>query len=181
MLNVNYSLFDLRFFFGIFYALDINEYKIKFNLFDNDKIEELYNSTQIMIPYGYPYTITKKTFLFLSNSQFQVASVVNNIIEVTNLKTNQKFIYNPLAITQVTIGRDKECTICIEDDKTLSMVQTTLNYDSKKKSWSVRDGSEIKESKMGTWLMGFDSYIVRNGMKIKINDSILDIIINSQV
>ena len=158
--------------------MDIKEYKIKFNLFDNDKIEDLYNKVKIMIPYGYPFTISKKNFLTLSHSQFQVASVVNNIIEVTNLKTNQKFIYNPLAITQVTIGRDKECTIYIEDDKDLSMVHTTLSYDSKKKTWSIQDGSDMKESKTGTWLMGFDSYIVRNFMKIKINESILDIIIN---
>ena len=125
-----------------------------------------------------PLQYQKKNFLTLSHSQFQVASVVNNIIEVTNLKTNQKYIYNPLAITQVTIGRDKECTICIEDDKDLSMVQATLTYDSKKKTWSIQDGSDVKESKTGTWLMGFDSYIVRNCMKIKINENILYIIIN---
>ena len=58
------------------------------------------------------------------------------------------------------------------------MVHTTLSYDSKKKTWSIQDGSDVNESKTGTWLMGFDSYIVRNFMKIKINESILDIIIN---
>ena len=178
VLDANFSLFESRFFFGIFFALDIMEYKIKFNLFDNDKIEDLFNSVQIMLPYGYPYPFSKKTFLSLSNSKFQISSVVNNIIEVTNLKSNQKFIFNPLAITQVTIGRDKYCTICIDDDKNLSPIQTTLNYDSKKKSWSIRDGSDKKESKTGTWLIGFDSYIVRNSMKIKINESILDITIN---
>lgn len=175
LLSLNLNDFDSRYLFAIYYALDISEYKIKFNLIETDKLDELSKIITLQIPYGIPYYISKKNILILSKTTFQIAFIVNSIIEITHLSKKQKYIYNPLAIQEITIGKAQNCTIYVDDDKDISLIHSTLNYDSKKKSWLIRDGSDIKESKTGTKIFGLDSYIVHNTTKLLINECILDI------
>lgn len=175
VLYINLEMFLSKFFFAIYYALDISDYRLQFNIKDKENIDELSNKVQLQIPYAYPLVITKKNIIQLGKSKFQIVLIVNCILEITNLKTNQKYIYNPLAISEVTIGRDGNCTIHIDDDRDMSLIHATFIYEQKNKHWTIRDGSKIKESKTGTWIIGYDSYVLKEKMKLKINDALLEI------
>ena len=140
VLYINLKMFLSKFFFAIYYGL-------QFNIKEKENIDELSNKVQLQIPYAYPLVITKKNIIQLGKSKFQIVLIVNCILEITNLKTNQKYIYNPLAISEVTIGRDSNCTIHIDDDRDMSLIHATFIYEQKNKHWTIRDGSKIKESK----------------------------------
>ena len=109
----------------------------------------------------------------MSKTIFKICLIVNSIIEIENTASRQKYIYNPLATKKITIGKDEKCNIVIRNDKELSLIHCTIEYDDKRKMWNVQDGSNIKESKTGTWISSADSYAISDGFEIKIVDSII--------
>lgn len=107
----------------------------------------------------------------MSKTVIKVSIVINGIIELD--KNGQRYGFNPLAVSKITIGRDPKCTVPISNDIDLSPVQATLEYIPTKKSWFLRDGSDIKGSKKGTWILTTNSYQIQDGLEVKVKDNII--------
>jgi hypothetical protein len=164
--------------FCIFSVPDLCQYKLKLNI-NNDYTElaTLIDSVSLKLNYEIPYPIQCKTVVLLSKTKIQINPIVNSIIEITDLKSNKKYIINHLATETATIGKDENCTVKIQesDDKEISLFHLTLFHDAKEKKWFMKDGSDLKESRSGTYFLGMESMVLFSGMKLKIKGSVFSI------
>jgi len=71
----------------------------------------------------------------------------------------------------VTIGRDKQCSINVSEDKAFSRIQSSIIYDKEEKLWYVADGNGVKQSTNGTWVYANRSFKLEDKCQIKIGDS----------
>ena len=94
------------------------------------------------------------------------------MVNVTNKNAN--VIFHPDK-KEVKIGRGKECNLCFEEEKSLSKIQTTLNYLNTFQCWSLKDGDDEKESTNGTWLYALNEYLLFDGMTIAVETQLLEI------
>ena len=117
----------------------------------------------------YSLTLKQKEIISTGNAIFEITPIENNKIEVCNLsQIDSKKIFDPNNIKEVTIGRDKKCTISFPKDKSFSRCQTTISFDDIKKEWIIIDGSKTKSSTNGTWVFGTHSFPIVDQLTIEI-------------
>ena len=113
--------------------------------------------------------LKQKEIISAGNVIFEITPIENNKIEVCNLsQIDSKKIFDPNNIKEVTIGRDKKCTISFPKDKSFSRCQTTISFDDIKKEWIIIDGSKTKSSTNGTWVFGTHSFPIVDQLTIEI-------------
>ena len=142
--NVNkYFIQDLGFGFGTFIKI-INELKIKDN------------------------------YLVNIGETYLVFTIDENKINIKIFSGNEKyepFIFNNDIIEPIFTGRDCDCLISIED-KRLSRIHCTLNYNKENKFWFLKDGGNNNFSTNGTWLYAAEEYEIFDGMIFKTNHNL---------
>ena len=143
--NVNkYYIQDLGFGFGTFIKI-IDELKIKDNYLVN----------------------IGETYLVFTIDE-------NNKINIKVFSGNEKyepFSFNYDILEPIYIGRDCDCIISIED-KRLSRIHCTLNYNKENKFWFLKDGGNNNFSTNGTWLYAAEEYEIFDGMIFKTNHNL---------
>ena len=143
--NVNkYYIQDLGFGFGTFIKI-IDELKIKDNYLVN----------------------IGETYLVFTIDE-------NNKINIKVFSGNEKyepFSFNYDILEPIYIGRDCDCIISIED-KRLSRIHCTLNYNNEYKYWFLKDGGKNGFSTNGTWLYAAEEYEIYDGMIFKTNHNL---------
>jgi hypothetical protein len=143
--NVNkYYIQDLGFGFGTFIKI-IDELKIKDNYLVN----------------------IGETYLVFTIDE-------NNKINIKIFSGNEKyepFSFNNDILEPIYIGRDCDCIISIED-KRLSRIHCTLNYNNEYKYWFLKDGGKNGFSTNGTWLYAAEEYEIYDGMIFKTNHNL---------
>lgn len=193
--------------FSIFYDLDQNEYFFKYC---KKKQENFYPSILLL---G-----MKKSLILRNTETVTIGNVIlelklekNKLIitkfEITKGQTKEIFSFDSDTTKEVTIGRDKKCTIVI-DNSSLSRVNATIKYfkvpikellnsqasnkkrlydkliDADKdnramiKYWELYDGTTTKSSTNGVWLFSNHTYPIYDGFTVRLGKS--KFIINKQ-
>ena len=143
--NVNkYFIQDLGFGFGTFIKI-INELKIKDNY--------LVNIGETYLVFTIDENIKINVKIFSENEKYEPYSFNYDIPE------------------PIYIGRDCDCIISIED-KRLSRIHCTLNYNKENKFWFLKDGGNNNFSTNGTWLYAAEEYEIFDGMIFKTNHNL---------
>ena len=125
---------------------------------------------------NYSLPLKQKEIFSAGNIVFQVTPIENNKIEVLNLskkneEEEQKKIFDPNEIKEISIGRDKKCDFSFPKDKSFSRIQTTFLFDDDKKEWIIIDGSKTKSSTNGTWIFGTHSFEIKDQLMVEILNS----------
>lgn len=121
--------------------------------------------------------LKKKEILSIGNSIIQITPLPANCIEIyilTNSNNDQnnivtKRIFDKDNITEITIGRDSQCTYAFVNDKSFSRLNTRIVYEND--NWIIKDGSPERSSKNGTWVFGLHSFPIKDGMLAEILNS----------
>ena len=143
--NVNkYYIQDLGFGFGTFIKI-IDELKIKDNY--------LVNIGETYLVFTIDENIKINVKIFSENEKYEPYSFNYDILE------------------PIYIGRDCDCIISIED-KRLSRIHCTLNYNNEYKYWFLKDGGKNGFSTNGTWLYAAEEYEIYDGMIFKTNHNL---------
>ena len=98
----------------------------------------------------------------------------NGKINIKIFSGNEKYepySFNNDIIKSIYIGRDCDCDISIED-KRLSRIHCTLNYNKDNNYWFLKDGGDHGNSTNGTWLYATDEYEIYDGMVFKTNHNL---------
>ena len=173
---INSDNLNIKRLFVIFYK-DSNYY-LKANL-DKEDIEKDNIYTYIKISkINFPISKRRKNFFQIGNCvlKTEIKENDNSIkIEVNTYKWRKTYIFSPFEIKAITIGRNENNTIYI-NEKLVSNYQCTIFFDSNEKLWFIVDGFMNKNSTNGTWkfcnekvqLMNVNDYI-------KIGKSIIQI------
>ena len=103
--------------------------------------------------------------------EFFIVKIFNNSILENNSQQNKKFLTKKFKIEKkdfsLTIGRNKNCDICI-DDMMMSKIQSTIKYIYKEKSFYLFDGnSQKKESMNGTWVYILNPVLITDNFVFK--------------
>lgn len=121
--------------------------------------------------------IKKKEILLIGNAIIQITPLPPNCIEIyilTNINNEQsnivtKRIFDKDNITEITIGRDSQCTYAFANDKSFSRLNTRIVYESD--NWIIKDGGDERPSKNGTWVFGLHSFPIKDGMTAEVLNS----------
>ena len=156
--NLNYP-----YIFAIYYQREFKNYSLRaFSGKESDN-RILY----VKLNNNYSLPLKQKEIFSAGNIVFQVTPIENNKIEVLNLskkneEEEQKKIFDPNEIKEISIGRDKKCDFSFPKDKSFSRIQTTFLFDDDKKEWIIIDGSKTKSSTNGNWIFGTHSFEILN-------------------
>ncbi len=159
--------------FIIYYKKDVNKFYLKSY---RDKL--FTGQIHIKVDPKLEYTISKKEIVLLSENYFQITPAPSGLIEIQNLGASNvrendtgKFTYDPDEIKNITIGRDKKCTISYSGDKSFSKVQASISYDSENKNWKLKDGSIEKPSTNGCWIYAIHSFEIHDNTIFQLGNS----------
>ena len=165
--NLNYP-----YIFAIYYQREFKNYSLRaFSGKESDN-RILY----VKLNNNYSLPLKQKEIFSAGNIVFQVTPIENNKIEVLNLskkneEEEQKKIFDPNEIKEISIGRDKKCDFSFPKDKSFSRIQTTFLFDDDKKEWIIIDGSKTKSSTNGTWIFGTHSFEIKDQLMVEILNS----------
>ena len=165
--NLNYP-----YIFAIYYQREFKNYSLRaFSGKESDN-RILY----VKLNNNYSLPLKQKEIFSAGNIVFQVTPIENNKIEVLNLskkneEEEQKKIFDPNEIKEISIGRDKKCDLSFPKDKSFSRIQTTFLFDDDKKEWIIIDGSKTKSSTNGTWIFGTHSFEIKDQLMVEILNS----------
>ena len=165
--NLNYP-----YIFAIYYQREFKNYSLRaFSGKESDN-RILY----VKLNNNYSLPLKQKEIFSAGNIVFQVTPIENNKIEVLNLskkneEEEQKKIFDPNEIKEISIGRDKKCDFSFPKDKSFSRIQTTFLFDDDKKEWIIIDGSKTKNSTNGNWIFGTHSFEVKDQLMVEILNS----------
>ena len=165
--NLNYP-----YIFTIYYQREFKNYSLRaFSGKESDN-RILY----VKLNNNYSLPLKQKEIFSARNIVFQVTPIENNKIEVLNLskkneEEEQKKIFYPNEIKEISIGRDKKCDFSFPKDKSFSRIQTTFLFDDDKKEWIIIDGSKTKSSTNGTWIFGTHSFEIKDQLMVEILNS----------
>lgn len=126
------------------------------------------------------FVIKQKELIFAGNVLFQVSPIDKYNLEIVNLLNKdvssvQKQTFDASSKKEVTIGRSKACDFAFPGNKSFSRIQTTFEYDEENKEWTIIDGSKIKSSTNGTWILCTHSFQIKNVTIIEIMNHRLQI------
>ena len=165
--NLNYP-----YIFAIYYQREFKNYSLRaFSGKESDN-RILY----VKLNNNYSLPLKQKEIFSAGNIVFQVTPIENNKIEVLNLskkneEEEQKKIFDPNEIKEISIGRDKKCDFSFPKDKSFSRIQTTFLFDDDKKEWIIIDGSKTKSSTNGTWIFGTHTFEIKDQLMVEILNS----------
>ena len=160
----------------IYFEKEDKSYYIRPYIGKNDDNKMLY----IKLNHDNNYALKQKELIYAGNILFQVTPVDNYNLEITNLSqenisSGQKQNFNASNKKEVTIGRAKTCDFSFPGNKSFSRIQTTFEYDEENKEWLIIDGSKIKSSTNGTWILCTHSFQIKNITTIDIMNHRLQI------
>ena len=154
--------------FMIYFEKEIKSYFIKPYIGKNEENKSLY----IKLNHDNKLILKQKELIVAGNIIFQVNPIDNNNLEIVNLSNESASMprqtFNPSSKKEVTIGRSKDCDFSFPDNKSFSRIHTTFEYDEESKGWGIIDGSKIKSSTNGTWILCAHSFQIKNIMIIEI-------------
>ena len=157
--------------FAIYYHRDNKNYYIRAYSGKNSDNRLLY----VKLSENYNLTLKQKEIISAGNVIFQISPLENNKIEIVNLSkkdsSNEKKIFDPNEIKEITIGRDKSSNFAFPKDKSFSRHQTTFSFDDNKKEWIIIDGNKNKCSTNGTWVFGTHSFLIKDQLVVEILNS----------
>ena len=165
--NLNYP-----YIFAIYYQREFKNYSLR--AFSGKESDNRILYVKLNDNYSLP--LKQKEIFSAGNIVFQVTPIENNKIEVLNLskkneEEEQKKIFDPNEIKEISIGRDKKCDFSFPKDKSFSRIQTTFLFDDDKKEWIIIDGSKTKSSTNGTWIFGTHSFEIKDQLMVEILNS----------
>ena len=113
-----------------------------------------------------------------SNYHIYIKKIQNNNIKINCIQETNKIIYtntfNNNEINEITIGRNNDCIINLDDDN-ISRIQMTILFENN--NWFIYDGCKEKESLNGIWLNAIDNNInIENKDILKIGKLIFKIL-----
>ena len=151
--------------FMIYYKKEHKEYYIR--SYYHKTIDTKILFIQLNPKYNLP--IKTKEIISAGNSIFQLSIVKNKNLEIINLSIRKqgecpRTIFDQFKEKQITIGRDKQCTISYPKDKSFSRIQTTIRFEDDLNEWVIYDGNIDKGSTNGTWVFGIHSFPIKDGM-----------------
>ena len=85
---------------------------------------------------------------------------------------NYSYVFNQKQIKKITIGKNENCNIVLEDN-ILDDIHCTIEY-KKKLGWFINDGYDNKNSENGTWLGLSEETKIFEGMIIQSNQNIYE-------
>ena len=85
---------------------------------------------------------------------------------------NYSYVFNQKQIKKITIGKNENCNIVLEDN-ILDDIHCTIEY-KKKLGWFINDGYDNKKSENGTWLGLSEETKIFEGMIIQSNQNIYE-------
>ena len=183
--------------FAINYNSELNDY-----YFNYCKKKDIKLPSLILIKLDKSFIITKKEVINISSFYFEIEAESNKIT-ITKMESNtqgtikEKLTFNAQTVSEITVGRSKDCTISI-DSKQLSRVNFTIKYfkiklkdilkndasnnkniyfqmidkdvseESLIRFWKLYDGSIDKASTNGLWLFSNNSYPIYDGFTIRL-------------
>ena len=161
--------------FMIYFEKEDKSYYIRPYIGKNDD-----NILYIKLNHDNSFPLKQKELIYAGNKLFQVSPIDNYNLEISNLSQEnissvQKQIFNAANKKEVTIGRAKTCDFAFPDNKSFSRIQTTFEYDEENKEWLIIDGSKIKSSTNGTWILCTHSFQIKNVATIDIKGQRLQI------
>ena len=161
--------------FSISFDIELKKYFLSPNLIDN------YIETNIFLKVNKNFKIDKKIFVSLGEVHFIIEPINDNksIIIEANLELNlyKKYIFDSENIKKVTMGREKNCNIIL-NNLSYSRIQCSINYNEDDNYWYINDGDEDKESTNGTWVFINWDYDIENDFIIRIGQNVIQINLN---
>ncbi len=152
----------------IYFEKEMKSYFIRPYIGKNEENKSLY----IKLNHENKLFLKQKELIIAGNILFQVNPIDNNKLEIVNLSNENASIprqsFGASSKKEVTIGRSKECDFSFPDNKSFSRIHTTFEYDEESKGWVIIDGSKIKSSTNGTWILCTHSFQIKNIMIIEI-------------
>ena len=123
---------------------------------------------------GQDLIISKREIITIGNTIFQVLLIDNENIELTvilskhkeKLGDKVKKVYNKNEMSEISLGRDENCTYPFINDKAFSRQQTLIKYENG--NWVIKDGDGIKSSLNGTWVFGLHSFQIKDEMIVEV-------------
>jgi hypothetical protein len=187
--------------FAIYCDIEQSEYYIKYC----KKKQESFYPSIILLSLKKPLILRKTEVITLGSVFIEIKTEKNSLI-LTKLEvsksgqTRESFSYDSDKISEVTIGRDKNCTLVI-NNSSLSRVSATIKFfkvpikelllsesSNKKKLydqlidcdndsqtvikyWELYDGTVTKPSTNGLWLFSSNSYSIYDGLIVRLGKS----------
>ena len=101
----------------------------------------------------------------------------DNEIKITVVSDNDNFDeyeYTPGDKEMISIGRDIDCDVCIEDNM-LSRLHCVVRFNKEAECWELKDGNGFgKKSTNGTWVYVNESTMIEEGMIFKSNHNLFE-------
>ena len=101
----------------------------------------------------------------------------DNEIKITVVSDNDNFDeyeYTPGDKEMISIGRDIDCDVCIEDNM-LSRLHCVVRFNKEAACWELKDGNGFgKKSTNGTWVYVNESTMIEEGMIFKSNHNLFE-------
>ena len=148
--------------FFICYIKEYNLYKIKINGAFRSNV--LLDKISIQISHEYPKLLPRDMTLIIGTKHLHLSLGANSNLRIEFEGKQFNFLIETM--NSITIGRNKKCSIVIEEDS--SDVHTTIFYDSNKENWFIIDGDNNEASKEGTWVFTHCPLLINDDMRLKI-------------
>jgi hypothetical protein len=154
------------------FYLYFNNKKNRFFIHDKSKIYGLYKKINKKIK------LENSLIISFSIYHIYIKKNENNNIKLKCIKKTNKIVYtnsfNNNEINEITIGRNNDCIINLDDDN-ISRIQMTILFENN--NWFIYDGCKEKESLNGIWLNAIDNNInIENKDILKIGKLIFKIL-----
>ena len=156
------SNLSTNYLFLICYIKEYNVYKIKINGAFRSNV--LLDKISVQISHEYPKLLPRDMILIIGTKHLHFSLSVNANLRVEF--EGRQFNYLTETMNSITIGKNKKCSIVIEEDS--SDVHTTIFYDSNKENWFIIDGDNNEASKEGTWVFTHCPLLINDDMRLKI-------------
>lgn len=157
--------FKTPYLFAIYYQADTKKYYIRAYCGKGSDNNILF----IKLSGNVNLQLKQKEIISAGNLLFEVTPIEDGCIQIINIakKDNSqenKKLFEPTKVQEVTIGRGADCNFSFAKDKSFSRIQTSFLYDENTKEWTVIDGSKTKSSTNGTWVFGSRSFEIKDQM-----------------
>lgn len=157
--------FKTPYLFAIYYQADTKKYYIRAYCGKGSDNKILF----IKLSGNVNLQLKQKEIISAGNLLFEVTSIEDGCLQIINIakKDNSqenKKLFEPTKVQEVTIGRGADCNFSFAKDKSFSRIQTSFLYDENTKEWTVIDGSKTKSSTNGTWVFGSRSFEIKDQM-----------------
>ena len=154
------------------FYLYFNKKKNRFFIHDKSKIYGLYKKINKKIK------LENSLIVSFSNYHIYIKKNKDNNIKINCIKKTNKIIYTNLfnnnEINEITIGRNNDCIINLDNDN-ISRIQMSILFENN--NWFIYDGCKEKESLNGIWLNAIDNYMnIENDNILKIGKVIFKIL-----